>query len=44
MKELAVQLGVSDKAISKWVKSYGLHKPGRGYWNRHPAQDSNLEK
>lgn len=24
--------GVSDKAVEKWSKSYGLTKPPRGYW------------
>lgn len=30
--QLAKQFGVSDKAIEKWAKSYGLKKPPRGYW------------
>jgi hypothetical protein len=30
--QLAHQLGVSDVAISKWCKSYGISKPPRGYW------------
>lgn len=29
---LAKNFGVSDKAIEKWVKSYGINKPPRGYW------------
>lgn len=35
MKELSKQFGVSDKAIAKWAKGYGLETPGRGYWNKH---------
>jgi hypothetical protein len=30
--QLAKDFGVSDKAIEKWAKAYGLEKPGRGYW------------
>ena len=29
---LAKKFGVSDKAIEKWSKYYGLTKPPRGYW------------
>ncbi|AFZ57639.1 HNH endonuclease [Anabaena cylindrica FACHB-243] len=31
---VAKELGVSDKAIEKWCKSYGIPKPPRGYWNK----------
>jgi Zn finger protein HypA/HybF involved in hydrogenase expression len=30
--KLAEQYGVSDQAIGKWAKTYGLEKPPRGYW------------
>ena len=30
--QLAKDFGVSDKAIEKWCKIYGIEKPGRGYW------------
>src|SRR3972149_3387888 len=30
--QLAKEFGVSDKAVEKWAKAYGLIKPGRGYW------------
>lgn len=30
--QLAKEFGVTDKAIEKWAKSYGLSKPPRGYW------------
>lgn len=30
--KIAKQLGVSDKAVEKWAKRYGLTKPPRGYW------------
>ena len=29
---LAKRFGVSDKAVAKWCKSYGIDKPPRGYW------------
>lgn len=34
---LAKDFGVSDKAIEKWCKSYGIEKPPRGYWNKVAA-------
>ena|SRR5271154_6721323 len=30
--QIAEQFGVSDKAVEKWAKAYGLSKPPRGYW------------
>ncbi len=30
--KLAKMLGVSDSAIGKWCKYYGINKPKRGYW------------
>lgn len=30
--QLAKDFGVSDVAISKWCKRYGITKPKRGYW------------
>lgn len=32
--QIAKELCVSDKAIEKWCKSYGISKPPRGYWAR----------
>jgi hypothetical protein len=32
--QIAEQFGVSDVAISKWAKLYGLSKPPRGYWTK----------
>jgi len=29
---LARRLGVSDKAVEKRCKKFGIHKPPRGYW------------
>lgn len=29
---IAKMFSVSDKAISKWARKYGLSKPGVGYW------------
>ncbi len=31
---IAKHLGVSDKAIEKWTKSYNIAKPPRGYWSK----------
>ena len=39
--QLAKEFGVSDSAISKWAKIYGILKPPRGYWakiNTYPRQ------
>jgi len=38
--QLAKDFGVSDKAIEKWAKTYGLEKPGRGYWSQLPTKFS----
>lgn len=32
--QIAIDFGVSDNAITKWAKSYGLEKPPRGYWSK----------
>lgn len=32
--QIAKDFNVSDKAIEKWVKFYGLTKPPRGYWQK----------
>jgi PD-(D/E)XK endonuclease len=29
---IAKEFGVSDKAVEKWCKVYGIEKPPRGYW------------
>ena len=36
--KLAEQFGVSDKAIEKWAKFYGIEKPPRGYWAKKYAK------
>lgn len=36
-KVLAGRYGVSDVAIAKWCKKYGVNKPPRGYWARKHA-------
>jgi hypothetical protein len=33
--QIAKDHGVSDKAVEKWAKSYGLKKPPRGYWTQN---------
>jgi hypothetical protein len=39
--KLAIDFGVSDNAINKWAKSYGLNKPPRGYWAKLYSQTDN---
>lgn len=29
---IAAKYGVSDNAVAKWAKTYGIKKPARGYW------------
>src|SRR5919202_4184915 len=35
--QVAKDFGVSDKAIEKWCKAYGLQKPPRGYWAKQQS-------
>ncbi|WP_017318780.1 PDDEXK-like family protein [Mastigocladopsis repens] len=30
--QISKDFGVSDKAVEKWCKAYGIEKPARGYW------------
>ncbi len=30
--QICKDFGVSDKAVEKWCKTYGIEKPPRGYW------------
>lgn len=40
---IAKDFGVSDKAVEKWCKSYGIEKPARGYWTKQKQfQSSNI--
>jgi hypothetical protein len=32
--KVAEKYGVSDNAVKKWCKIYGIEKPGIGYWNK----------
>lgn len=32
--QIAEEFGVSDVAVGKWAKEYGLAKPSRGYWQK----------
>ena len=34
---IAKDFGVSDKAIEKWCKAYGIQKPPRGYWAKQQS-------
>lgn len=36
-KELAIKLGISDTAIVKKCKKFGIEKPPRGYWQKLAA-------
>lgn len=36
--KIGSKYGVSDKAVEKWVKYYGLTKPKRGYWAKHGSR------
>lgn len=31
---IAKQLGISDKAVEKWARYYGISKPPRGHWSK----------
>jgi 5-methylcytosine-specific restriction endonuclease McrA len=35
--QLAKRFGVSDVALAKWCKHYGISKPPRGYWMKQKA-------
>lgn len=37
--QLAKQFEVSDVAIAKWCKRYGIDKPPRGYWAKQRAKN-----
>ena len=41
---LAKEFGVSDKAIEKWSKRYGIEKPPRGHWAKQMPKAKNLFK
>jgi uncharacterized protein YjcR len=32
--KIGEMLGVSDNAVNKWCKFYGIKKPGRGDWEK----------
>lgn len=38
LQKIALDFGVSDKAIAKWAKAYNLTLPGRGYWSKAKAK------
>lgn len=39
---IAAEWGVSDKAVDKWAKKFGLKKPPRGYWTKILNDDRSL--
>lgn len=42
--DIAKQLGVSDKAVEKRCKLWGIEKPPRGYWQRKRAEERKAKK
>lgn len=38
--EIAQKLGVSDVAVGKWCKTYGIDKPPRGYWAKQYSMEN----
>lgn len=39
---IARNFGVSDKAVEKWCKAYGIEKPPRGYWAKLNSKNTGL--
>jgi hypothetical protein len=39
MTELSDQFGVSDRAIARWIKYYGLEKPPIGHWIKNSVKE-----
>ena len=39
---IASYFGVSDKAVEKWCKAYGIEKPPRGYWAKRNSKNMGL--
>lgn len=39
--QIGLKFGITDKAIEKWVKRWGLSKPPRGYWAKQYAKENN---
>lgn len=37
--KIAIQYGVTDKAIEKWCKQYKIAKPPRGYWAKQQSKN-----
>ncbi|MGB3204067.1 MAG: HNH endonuclease signature motif containing protein [Crinalium sp.] len=42
--QIANDFGVSDKAVEKWCKAYGIHKPPRGYWAKQRSPHAFVAK
>ena len=38
--QIAKEFGVSDKAVEKWCKAYGIQKPPRGYWAKQQSMQA----
>ncbi|MCZ2224795.1 MAG: HNH endonuclease [Chitinophagales bacterium] len=36
---IAKDLGLTDKAVEKWCKIYGINKPPRGYWMKNKIKN-----
>lgn len=43
MTHLAKKFGVSDKAIKKWARSFGLETPNRGFWEKKENEKKKLK-
>jgi hypothetical protein len=41
---LGKQFGVSDKAIEKWAKTYGIPKPPLGYWAKNKTEQGRVRQ
>jgi hypothetical protein len=41
--QVAQNFGVSDKAVEKWCKAYGIEKPPRGYWMKKVSEKTEAQ-
>ena len=40
---IAIDFGVSDKAVEKWCKAYDIEKPTRGYWAKQSRNHTGMQ-
>ena len=43
-RKLCKGFGISDTALSKWCKKWGIAKPPRGYWARKPEEREAIKR